>query len=347
MGINGHTVNFRPELYGQVCRLVRDYHPMEWDTGPDTNYRRDFPFARNRVSWEQVYGSWKTSGFRTDACLMFEIHKPDAWNDLAVDTHRCGKIFAENFGPTSKLALVESVEIGNDLGKYSDKDYRIVFENMAKGAREGDPKLKIATCNVNVGKSGDYHKSVDCVQGLESLYDVLNVHSCAILEEWPTWKRSYPEDATLPKFMRDIDELVTWRDQHAVVKEIWVTEFGWDSSTKSPPPDGDFAKWQGNTDEQQAQWLVRTFLLLATREVDRAYLYLRLKLRQVQGCCMSKSENRRPISSGLASTVFSMSDQDLRLSPCFSGDLISTTVRHSFLGILSINDARLTLPMYP
>jgi hypothetical protein len=30
--------------------------------------------------------------------------------------------------------------------------------------------------------------------------------------------------------------------------------------------------------------------------------YLRLKSRQAQGCCMSKSETRRPISSGLAST---------------------------------------------
>lgn len=94
-----------------------------------------------------------------------------------------------------------------------------------------------------------------------------------MLEEWPTWKRSYPEDTELPKFMRDIDELITWRDQHAAGKEIWVTEFGWDSSTKSPPATGDFAKWQGNTDVEQAQWLVRTYLLLATRVMNRAYLY--------------------------------------------------------------------------
>lgn len=273
MGINGHTVNFRPELYGQVCRLVRDYHPMEWDTGPDTNYKLDFPFARNRVNWDHVYGSWQKAGFQTDACVMFETHKPDAWNDLAGDSLRYGKIFAENFGPSSKLALVESIEVGNEPGKYTDEDYRRIFENMAKGVREGDPKLKIATCNVNVGKSGDYHKSVDCVKGMESLYDVLNVHSYAMLEEWPTWKRSYPEDTKLPKFMRDIDELITWRDQHATGKEIWVTEFGWDSSTKSPPATGDFAKWQGNTDVEQAQWLVRSFFLLATKDVDRAYLY--------------------------------------------------------------------------
>ncbi|MDA1232827.1 MAG: hypothetical protein O2856_18820 [Planctomycetota bacterium] len=270
MGINGHTVR---SFTGKFADWFVTIHPMEWDTGPDTNYKLDFPFARNRVSWEHVYGAWKKAGFRTDACVMIETHKPDAWNDLPADTHRYGKLFAENFGPTSKLALVESIEIGNEPGKYSDDDYRRVFENMASGVREGDPKLKIATCNVNVGKSGDYHKSVKCVEGLESLYDVLNVHSYAMLEEWPTWKRSFPENTKLPKFMQDIDELISWRDQHAVGKEIWLTEFGWDSSTKSPPPTGDFAKWHGNTDIEQAQWLVRTFFLLATKDVDRAYLY--------------------------------------------------------------------------
>ncbi len=273
MGINGHTVNFRPELYGKVCRLVRDYHPMNWDTGANTDYPLDFPFARNRVNWEQVYGSWKKYGFTTDSCVMFETHASDAWSDLPRDSFQYGKRFAESFGPSSRLAVVDSIEIGNEPGKYSDEDYRRVFENMARGARAGDEKIKIATCNVNVGKSGDYHKSVECVRGLESLYDVLNIHSYAMLEQWPTWKRSFPEDKNLPKFMRDIDELIQWRDQNAAGKEAWVTEFGWDASTKSPLPEGDFAKWQGNTDIEQAQWLVRTYFLLATRDVERAYLY--------------------------------------------------------------------------
>ncbi len=28
MGVNGHTVQFKPELYKSVCRLVRDYHRL-------------------------------------------------------------------------------------------------------------------------------------------------------------------------------------------------------------------------------------------------------------------------------------------------------------------------------
>ncbi len=273
IGINGHTVSFKPELYTPVCRLVRDYHPLDWDTGPDSDYQLDFPFARNRVNWETVYGSWQKHGFRTDACIMLETFPAESWKDLSRDAHRYGKLFAEQFGPSAKRPLVEAVEIGNEPGKYSDDVYRVAFQSMASGLRAGDPKLRIATCNVNVGNSGDYHKSVTCVQGLESSYDILNVHTYAMLKQWPTWKRSYPEDPNLPAFTRDVDELIQWRDQHAPGKEVWLTEFGWDSSTKKPANTGDFTQWQGNSDIEQAQWLVRSFFLFATRDIERAYIY--------------------------------------------------------------------------
>jgi hypothetical protein len=72
MGLNGHTVQFRPQLYKPVATLARDYHPAEWDLGTNSNFIPPFPFARNRVDWQQVYGSWRSAGWRTDACVMFE-----------------------------------------------------------------------------------------------------------------------------------------------------------------------------------------------------------------------------------------------------------------------------------
>jgi hypothetical protein len=72
LGVNGHTVQFRPDLYKPVCRLVRDYHPFDWDVGNDTSFTPPFPFARNRVDWNKVYGSWKDAGYDTDVCLMFD-----------------------------------------------------------------------------------------------------------------------------------------------------------------------------------------------------------------------------------------------------------------------------------
>jgi len=38
MGINGHTVQFRPHLYRPVATLVRGYHPAEWDLGKNSSY---------------------------------------------------------------------------------------------------------------------------------------------------------------------------------------------------------------------------------------------------------------------------------------------------------------------
>jgi hypothetical protein len=51
LGINGHTVSFRPQLYAPICSLARDYHPVDWDLAKDTTVLPDFPLAKNRVDW--------------------------------------------------------------------------------------------------------------------------------------------------------------------------------------------------------------------------------------------------------------------------------------------------------
>src|SRR5215510_13161131 len=79
VGINGHTVQFKPELYRPACGLVRDYHPVEWDLGENTAQLPMFPFAKNRVDWSRIYGSWGTNGWKIDACLMFESIRRELW----------------------------------------------------------------------------------------------------------------------------------------------------------------------------------------------------------------------------------------------------------------------------
>ncbi len=273
MGINGHTVQFKPELYAKVCRKARDYHPIEWDLGKDSDFLTRFPEARNRVNWNQVYGSWQKQGFETDACVMFHNFPPETWKDPARDAYTYGLAFAKAFGPTSGSKVVSSVEIGNEPGNYPDEKYRAIFESMAKGIREGDPKLRILTCNITAGKSGNYEKSVTCVKGLEPLYDVLNIHTYAMAEGWPSWRRSYPEDPSI-EYLKTVEALIAWRDQNANGKEIWVTEFGWDASTKPNAATGDAAKWKGNvSDARQAQYLVRSYLVFSSMAVTRAYMY--------------------------------------------------------------------------
>jgi hypothetical protein len=273
MGVNGHTIQFKPELYSKVCRKARDYHPIEWDLGKDSDFVTQFPFARNRVNWNTVYGSWLKHGYETNVSLMESNFPVELWKDLPRHAHAYGLAFAKSFGPSSAVKLVASAEIFNEPGKYPDDKYRELFEAMAKGLREGDPKLKIATCNIIVGKSGGYEKSVDCVKGLEALYDILNIHTYAMVNGWPEWKRSYPEDPTIT-YLKGIEDLIVWRNEHAKGKEIWITEFGWDASSKPNLTTGDAAKWKGNvTDTQQARYIVRSFLVFSAMDVTRAYQY--------------------------------------------------------------------------
>lgn len=273
IGINGHTVQFKPALYRPVAEKVRDYHPVAWDLEKETSTPPPFPFAKNKVDWSNVYGSWKEQGWETDVCLMFESIPQADWKNLETDAKAYGLSFAKEFGPSGARKLVTSVEIGNEPGKWSDADYTRVFKAMAAGVREGDPKLRIATCNLTTGPSGSYEKNVGCMGGSPELYDILNVHSYAQLEPWPTWQRSFPEDPALPQYLTDIDALCRWRDQNAPGKPVWITEFGYDSTTQHQERSGDFAKWVGVTDEQQAQWIVRSLLVFSAMPVDRAFIY--------------------------------------------------------------------------
>jgi len=275
LGICGHTVQFRPALYAPVCSLVRDYHPVEWDLGSDTAQLPNFPEAKNRVNWQDVYGSWAKAKFRTDACLMFDGLKPERWKDMEADSASYAAAFAKRFGPLGKTPLVEAVEIGNEPGNYTDAQYTALLRAVAPALRKADSRLRIATANLTMGKSTAYAKAVTTLTADGAILpalDVLTIHTYALAEGYPTWRRSFPEDAKL-KYLTDVTDLATWRDGHAAGKAIWITEFGYDATTKKPDPKTEFAKWVGVTDAQQAQYLVRSTLVFAALPVERAYIY--------------------------------------------------------------------------
>jgi hypothetical protein len=274
MGLNVHTVQFKPDLYAPVCRRLRDYHPLGWDlVGDDPGHLTKFPMAANGVDWGALYGSWVKAGFDVDACVMFDQVPPERWKDPAREARAYGEAFARSFGPSGARPIVSSLEIGNEPSKYNEARYRTLFEAMARGVRAGDPRLKIATGALSAAaKPDEWSKPLSAVAGLEDLYDVLNIHSYPFKEHWPTWRRSYPEDAGIP-FLTDVSALLRWRDAHAVGKEVWVTEFGYDSASKPPAANGPSAKWVGVSDDEQARYIVRSFLALSAIGVDRAYLY--------------------------------------------------------------------------
>ncbi len=272
IGINTHTVQFKPDLYRPVASLIRNYHPVAWDLGDHLTAAPHFPMTENGVSWKELYGTWKAAGYRTEASAQVESIPAKYWTDVPKQAFSYGEAFARYFGPSGENKFLEAVEIGNEPAEFSETLYRSVFENMAKGLRAGDPKLKILPCAINVGKDDKYSKDLASLAGLEKYIDVLNVHTYAFKEYWPTWKRSYPEDPKIV-YLKQIQNIIDWRNIHAPGKSIWVTEFGYDSTTKPNKSTGDFKDWKGNTDAEQARYIVRSYLVMSAMDVDRAYLY--------------------------------------------------------------------------
>ncbi|HTI71647.1 MAG TPA: hypothetical protein VMF06_16855 [Candidatus Limnocylindria bacterium] len=289
MAINGHFT-FKPELYRQTCRLARNYHSLNWDIkqpgDPIT-----VPVCVNRVDWNRdVYSHWKKEGFETDLCIETSGFKGEkateiqAWTGQEQWCHDYGKAMAAYFGPSGKQKLCTSIEIGNEPGaKFDQGLYKTIFKNMASGMREGDPKLKILTPAAQARQGNDYSQDLRGIYAdkeILPLFDVINVHTYAEVprtnpSESP-WVRSFPEDDTI-SYLKVVDEVAAWRDKTAPGKEIWITEFGYDACTPEAMShrDGWFQKldWQGYTDLQQAQYLVRSFFAFAERDVQRAYIY--------------------------------------------------------------------------
>jgi hypothetical protein len=138
------------------------------------------------------------------------------------------------------------------------------------------------TATARSGETDKYSKSLEetfASAEVLPLYDVINVHTYAVKPKkkgQSPWARSYPEDSAIA-YLKVVDAAIAFRDRKAPGKEIWITEFGYDSCTKSAMSKREgWAKklnWEGVSDTQQAQYIVRSILCFAERDVARAYIY--------------------------------------------------------------------------
>jgi len=278
MGINAHAF-FKPDVYKAVVINTRNYHPIVWDNDGDSSFLPPFPIGKdhitdnNPINWATHFGGWKKAGIATiDDSIQIEMIAPDKWKDMEKDAFAYGQAYAKALGPSSTGA-VDSVEIGNEPGRdpWTAPVYKKIFQSMAKGFKDGDPKLKVVTSWSTANVTEKYSQPMDNLKGLDDIYDVINIHTYSMIEGYPTWRRVHPEHANID-YLKVLSEMADWRNNKAPGKEIWITEFGYDAGTKHGEP-GTFANWISSTETEQAQWLVRSFFAFCTVDVDRAYIY--------------------------------------------------------------------------
>ncbi|MFT6706851.1 MAG: cephalosporin-C deacetylase-like acetyl esterase [Flavobacteriales bacterium] len=145
------------------------------------------------------------------------------------------------------------------------------------GARNADPNVKfvlagLANLNTNYLDSMrvwfDANRTANATHGLYP-FDVLNFHHYSYLPIDGGIGVSPEQD-----YLRDrLETLVDYRDQNFPGKEVWLSEFGYDTDMISNRriPENGFGDYDQR--EVQGQWIIRSFLEISAAGIDRAHLF--------------------------------------------------------------------------
>lgn len=142
------------------------------------------------------------------------------------------------------------------------------------GAKNADPNIRfamggLATLSLEYIKAMKMWSDHNRTTGFPS--DVLNFHHYSNSsggQDAEMMNGISPEDDSLKYKLK---EIVEYRNLYLPGKEIWLSEFGYDTNPNSPQ--GAKAIGQNDIYEVQAQWLVRSYLEIAAAGVDRAHVY--------------------------------------------------------------------------
>ena len=229
----------------------------------------------------------KTSGFSKHAAFIkrfVEVFAPkgirylENWNEPDKDW----------FGPSAFFKPA-------DLAIMCSADYDAVQSLLPTGndailfnSKAGHDTVHLDLTNGSIPQSrmklvmgGLAYPSIDYLQGLlqwsqlnrknsKPPFDVINLHhySNSAAEHTSPRNGISPEEDHLREKM---NEFVQFRNQNMPDKELWVSEFGYDTWIGSSQG---VATVQGQSaEETQAQWIVRSFLAFAAAGVDRAILF--------------------------------------------------------------------------
>lgn len=194
--------------------------------------------------------------------------------------------------PKSGLGLIRYMENWNEPDKWwrGREGYFTPFELAAMcsadydghegalgdgyGAKNADPKMKFVMGGL-ADMSLDYIKAMklwsDTYRSGSFPADVINVHHYSNIsggQEANLKEAISPEDDSLKYKLK---KLVNYRNRYLPGKEIWLSEFGYDTNPNSPQ--GVKAIGDNSGLIVQAQWLVRSFLEIAAAGIDRAHIY--------------------------------------------------------------------------
>ena len=253
-------------LHGGID-FPRSNKPVDEDTASTTNPNSYEAKAHHMYQFAARYGSNAID----DNLLTLASDQPrnsglglikymEDWNEQDATWHG-----ADGYFSPEEYAAMSSAG-------YDGHENSMTHGSGTFGIKNADPNMKFVM-------GGIWELNLQYVKDMDSWYkenrndgkfvpDVINVHDYA-------WNTDDTQPALSPEaddFKGNLEEFTSWRDQNYPEKEVWMTEFGWDTHPLSrlrTPILGDF-----DQEEVQGQWLVRAYLLLSAAGVDRASMFM-------------------------------------------------------------------------
>ncbi|MGB0930759.1 MAG: fibronectin type III domain-containing protein, partial [Chitinophagales bacterium] len=143
------------------------------------------------------------------------------------------------------------------------------------GVKNADPSAKMAMAGIT-NLNLEYLKSIklwsDQYRGGSVPFDVINLHhysNDAGLQHAGANNGISPEEDRLKE---KLEAFVEYRNYYMPGKEIWLSEFGYDTNPTSAQRAPQIAGY--DNEEVQGQWLIRSYLAIAAAGIDKAQMFM-------------------------------------------------------------------------
>ena len=272
------TISYKVDSYGNPLKLngklIRATFWERFD--PDTY----FVYADNVFAFAARYGSNKSAellaianeqskGTNTvvgaDVIKWIELgNEPDgSWNGInyyssAYQLAAATSAAYDGHCATMKQQLTSGYHLG---GKNADPNIRLALAGVSAVSNE----YLMAIC---------YWQKANRPDG-ETAFDAFNVHNymskTVELDGYDVRVGMSPEEADLKG---TLSQLIAIRDKYYPEKEVWITEFGWDTNQSYATVNSSHAYGNYTGRQVQAMWLTRAYLLLSSTGIDKATMYM-------------------------------------------------------------------------
>ncbi len=244
-GHNTYSTNLGPgqgpDLYNDFATHARNYHNWSWDvTDPDITPDYTAMAAGNGtqaqpwLNWDTEYGAWQAAGLDVGCTIQFNQWAPSVFDDPYAAAYNYGHAFATHFGPTNGNGLVSWIEAGNEPWTYDSATYRLILRGMAQGVEDADAALTMLPCALQaLDPSAEGTASAKNYIGARitpqeaPLLDALNAHAYSFTRT-ADGTRIAVQPEHYDSGMRELYNLLRWRDANMPGTPVWLTEWGWD-----------------------------------------------------------------------------------------------------------------------